>query len=314
MRVLVTGSSGFLGRQVAEHLGLDGFDVTGFDLRPDPHGSIRTIIGDLCDPSAVKRACRSVDAVAHLGGVGDVDLATRRPEVATSANVVGTTNVALGAMDAGASVIYASTWEVYGPPQQDPVVEHHPRNPGHFYGATKLAGEQMLKAAEHSGDLFTVILRLGTAYGPGMRANAVFCRFADEARARRPIVVHGDGSQWRQFTHTSDICRAFRLACKTDVAGAVLNIAAEEMVTVRRLAELVSERYGVPISFVSARHGDPQSARISSAEASRVLGWHAEVTFEDGLDALLASGDGERAMSANGSLAVASSQVEPTRY
>jgi nucleoside-diphosphate-sugar epimerase len=86
------------------------------------------------------------------------------------------------------------------------------------------------------------------------------------------------------------------------------------MVTVRRLAELVSERYGVPISFVSARHGDPQSARISSAEASRVLGWHAEVTFEDGLDALLASGDGERAMSANGSLAVASSQVEPTRY
>jgi len=293
VRVLVTGSSGFLGQHVAADLRRAGFDVTGFDLRPQPDGSIPTIVADLCDLDAVRRACRSRDAIVHLGGIGDVDVATAQPELATRANVVGTTNVALASTEAGSRVVYASTWEVYGPPQRQPVDESHGCDPGHFYGATKLAGEHMLSAARCSGGLATVVLRLGTAYGPGMRPNTVFSRFAAQARARRPIVVHGDGAQWRQFTHTSDVSRAFRLACEAGVDGAVLNIASDESVTIRQLAALVAGRYDVPIAFAPPRPGDAPPSRISSAAAARVLGWHAEVAFEEGLSALLETGDAE---------------------
>jgi len=293
MRVLVTGSSGFLGRQVAGDLRTAGFDVTGFDLNPHPDGSLPTIVADLCDLDAVNKACRSMVAGAHLGGIGDVDVPTAEPELATRANVVGTTNVALAAADAGARVVYASTWEVYGPPRRDLVDEHHGCAPGHFYGATKLAGEQMLTAARHTRNLATVVLRLGTAYGARMRPNAVFSRFADQARAGGPIIVHGDGAQWRQFTHASDISRAFRLACETMAVGTVFNVASDEIITVRQLAELVSARYGVPITFTQARRGDPPPSRISSEKAGRVLGWRAEVSFGEGLNALLESRDAE---------------------
>ncbi len=288
MRILVTGSSGFLGRHVARFLASDGaHDVTGFDLRPSPDGSLATLEGDLCDPGAVREAVRGTDAVVHFGGVGDIYLATERPELAAQANVVGTTNVAVAAAQAGARVVYASTWEVYAPPVSDPVDEGHPCRPGHIYGATKLGGEHVLRALHEHDGLPVVILRLGTAYGLQMRPNTVFSRFADAARDGRPLMVQGSGLQWRQFTHTSDIARAVVLAAASEIGDATLNIVAEELVTIRALAETVADRYGATVAFAPERSGDPPSARITSAEAARTLGWHAEVAFDAGLAELL---------------------------
>ncbi len=292
MRVLVTGSSGFLGRHVAEHLaGLASFEVGGFDVRPMRHDHFATTVGDLCDLDAVERAITGADVVVHFGGIGDVDVATEHPELAAEANVVGSMNVAVASQRTGARVVYASTWEVYGPPHFDPVDEQHPCDPGHVYGATKLAGEQMLRAIQQSGDLPLAILRLGTAYGPGMRPNAVFSRFSDTARDGRAITVHGSGGQWRQFTHTTDIVRAVRLAVESDREDLTVNVVSEEAVTIRELAEIVSLRYGVPVEFGAERHGDPPSSMISSAQAALLLGWSAHVPFRDGLGALLADND-----------------------
>jgi len=292
VRVLVTGSSGFLGRHVAEHLaGLDEYDVAGFDLRWSRSELFDTAAGDLCDCDAVVRAISGADVVIHFGGVGDVDVATERPDLAAGANVLGTMNVAIASQQTGARVIYASTWEVYAPPVYDPVDERHPCDPGHVYGVTKLAGEQMLRTIRRSHGLPVAVLRLGTAYGPGMRANAVFSRFADTARDGRPIVVHGSGDQWRQFTHTSDVSRAVRLAVESEWVDLTANIVADQPITIRELAEIVSSRYGVPVEFGPERYGDPPSAVISSAQAATLLGWRAEVEFRDGLAALLADGD-----------------------
>jgi UDP-glucose 4-epimerase len=293
VRALVTGSSGFLGRHVAEHLSSrGGCDVTGFDLRPRSSDNFATVAGDLCDLDAVVQAVQGMDIVVHFGGVGDVDLATTHPELAATANVVGTTNIGLAARQAGARVVYASTWEVYGSPLYDPVDERHPCNPAHAYGVTKLAGEQMLRAAHHGDDLHVAILRIGTAYGSGMRPNAVFSRFSEGGRSGLPIVVHGSGRQWRQFTHTSDIARAVELAIGSSDPFSTLNIVSEESVTILQLAELVSRRYGVPVTFGSEREGDAPSARISSEAAGLTLGWRAEVAFADGLSELLSQFDG----------------------
>ena len=159
MRVLVTGSSGFLGQHVARFLASDSSrDVTGFDLRPATDGKLPAIVRDFCDLGAIRQATRGMDVVVYLGGVGDVYLATDRPELAAQANVVGTTNVAVAAAEAGARLVYAPTWEVYGPPVSDPVDERHSCRPGHIYGATKLAGEHVLNAVHEHDGLPVVIL------------------------------------------------------------------------------------------------------------------------------------------------------------
>ena len=292
MRVLVTGSSGFLGRHVADHLsGLVGYEVAGYDLRPMHSDRYLSTVGDLCDLEAVVGAVCDADVVVHFGGIGDVDVATEHPSLAAAANVVGTMNVALAAQQAAARVVYASTWEVYGTPRYDPVDEQHLCDPGHVYGATKLGGEQMLSALHQSGELPTAILRLGTAYGPGMRPNAVFSRFADAARAGAPITVHGSGRQWRQFTHTSDVVRAVQLAIESDLDELTVNVVTDEVVTIRELAEIVASRYGVPVEFGPERHGDPPSSIISSERAASLLGWRAQVAFQEGLAALLRETD-----------------------
>ena len=290
MRLLVTGSSGFLGRQVAQYLAAQsGFQVRGFDLRLPDHAEVPTIQGDLCDCVALESASRGVDAIIHLGGVGDIDVASAHPSLTTRSNVEGTINVALAATKAGARVIYASTWEVYGDPLYQPVDEDHRCAPVNFYGATKLSGEHMLNAAVASESLQVITLRLGTAYGPGMRTNTVFQRFMAQGAASRPLLVHGRGDQWRQFTHTSDIARAFLAACKAGDGHLLANITSDERVTIRQLADAVAEHYGVPMTFAPARDGDPPPAQISSERALRDLGWSAGVVFSQGLEELLAS-------------------------
>jgi UDP-glucose 4-epimerase len=288
MRVLVTGSSGFLGGNVAHHLSTQaGMAVTGLDLRSDPGAGIPVLQGDLCDPDTAVRACRGQDVVVHFGGVGDVYLADERPELAQRANVEGTRTLATAAADAGARFVYASTWEVYGPPRSDPVDEGHPCDPGHVYAATKLAGEQALHDVHRARGLPVVSLRLGTAYGPRMRPNTVFSRFADAARRGEAITVHGTGAQWRQFTHALDVARAVRLAAEPGPEDVTLNITSDQRVTVLELAETIAARYGAPVTFAESRAGDPPSARISSAAALRVLGWRAEIDFSTGLSQLL---------------------------
>ena len=120
-----------------------------------------------------------------------------------------------------------------------------------------------------------------------MRHNTVFSRFADAARAGQPLIVQGSGEQWRQFTHTSDIARAMALAIASPAHDATLNIVADECVTIRALAEMVANRYHASVAFGPERRCDPPSARITSFEAARTLGWRAEVVFEQGLAELL---------------------------
>jgi UDP-glucose 4-epimerase len=289
MRVLVTGVSGFLGRHVARALAEEGVEVTGFDLTSRPNEVYPTVVGDLLDAAAVEQAVRKQDAICHIGAIGDVYLAAREPALAASVNVTGSANVGTAAVRQGARVVYASTWEVYGHPVYEPVDESHPCNPDHPYNITKLAGERILLASDHLEGASVVALRLGTAYGSGLRPNSVFRLFIDKARRGEPIKVHGDGAQGRQFTHASDIARAFVQACRASVHGVALNTVAPETVSIKQLAEMVVERFPTELTFGDPRLGDVPPAMVSSQAILDTLSWKAEVAFADGLDELIES-------------------------
>jgi UDP-glucose 4-epimerase len=286
MKVLITGGSGFLGRHVSRHFVEAGHSVTVFDQAPAPD-DVPSIIGDLVNAEDVRSAVAGRDVVVHIGAIGDVYLAGEQPALASSVNVTGSANIAEAALAEGARVVYASTWEVYGEPEYEPMDENHPTNPDHPYNITKLAGERILMAAGELRGLPIVALRLGTAFGSGLRPNSVFRIFIDRARAGEPITIQGDGAQGRQFTHASDLARAFLMAAESDVTGVALNTVAPDTTSIKSLAEMVVERFPTELTFGAPRPGDVPPALVSPAKASEVLGWKAEVPFEAGLDELI---------------------------
>ena len=288
MKVLLTGGAGFIGPHVVSELERSGHEVVIFDQR-EPLLKGTFIQGSLTDLDALTNALKGIDGICHLGGVGDVYLAFEQPYTAAAANVLGTANVCEAAVRNGVKkIVYASTWEVYGEPHYQPIDEKHPCNPDHPYNITKLGGEQILLSYDRLKKLPTVALRLGTAYGRGMRPNSVFSLFVNKARQGESITIQGTGAQSRQFTHSSDIARAFRMALESDVHGEAFNTVASEDISIRQLAEMIVERFPTEIVFKEARAGDVPPARISNAKIKQGLHWEATMPFRDGLADLIA--------------------------
>jgi UDP-glucose 4-epimerase len=286
---IVTGGSGFLGSHVADVLAERGFDVTIVDLAAsDRHHAVRA---DLLDREGLAVAFQGAEFVCHLGAVGDVYLAAAKPWLAADANVTGSANVCEAALAAGVpTVIYASTWEVYGAPQYQPIDERHPCAPDHPYNITKLAGERLALAYGHlRPGLRVAALRLGTAYGPRMRPNSVFSLFIGRALRGEPITIQGTGEQGRQFTHARDIGAAFVSALDRAANGSVYNTVADEYVTIRQLAGYVSARIPTKIAHTEARQADVPPARVSNELIRAELGWSPRIRFEDGLAELISA-------------------------
>jgi nucleoside-diphosphate-sugar epimerase len=217
-----------------------------------------------------------------------VYLAGDKPALAASVNVVGTANVCDAAIaTALGRVVLASTWEVYGEPHYQPLDESHPLEPDHPYNITKLAAERLALSYARLKKLDVVALRLGTAFGTRMRLNSVFSIFIRKALAKEPITIQGSGEQGRQFTHASDIARAFESALTKGTVGAAYNIVAPEMITIRRLAESVVKRVPTTVTFGAPRPGDVPSATVSAELAARELGWRALMPFDKALDVLI---------------------------
>jgi len=286
MNILVTGAAGFLAPNVANVLRDVGHTCRVTDLRHVDNAD--TEIADLTRMEDALRVTRGVDVVCHLGGVGDVYRAFEHPDEAARANVVATATLLEACLRNGIQkVLYASTWEVYGEPEYQPLDESHPCRPDHPYNITKLAGEQLATSYSKLKGLNTVCFRMGTAYGRGMRPNSVFSIFIDKALRAEPITVQGSGNQMRQFTHAKDIGRAFALAAESNIHGEVFNIVSPEEVTIRQLAEMVTQALPTNLEFAEARPGDIASARVSSIKAERILGWRPQVSFRDGLNDLI---------------------------
>ena len=287
MKVMVTGASGFVGYHVAKVLKNNGFNVVIFD-QVQPKLDYPFIKGDITKLDDVMRATAGVEVVCHLAAVGDVYLAFKDPMLAVNCNVLGTTNIMEAALQNKVKkIVYASTWEVYGKAQYEPIDEKHPCNPDHPYNITKLAGENIVFSYNKLKGVNAVALRLGTAYGEGLRDNSVFALFINKALDKTPITIQGEGKQFRQFVHAEDIGEAFKLAINLPVNGEAINIVGREKTSIKDLAELVAERLPTEVKHEQARAGDVPSSGVSFKKAEEMLGWKQKVAFKTGLNRLI---------------------------
>lgn len=224
MRVLVTGTAGFIGAAVAKHLLERGDEVLGIDNLNDYYdvalkrARLEQIVGfegfsdlrrNLEDWDAIDEAFRSFkpDRVVHLAAQAGVRYSLENPRAYTDSNVVGFMNVLEGCRDHGVEhLVYASTSSVYGANSTMPFSEHHNvAHPLSLYAATKKANELMAHTYSHLYQLPTTGLRFFTVYGPWGRPDMALFMFTKSILEGRPIKVFNHGHHKRDFTYVDDI-------------------------------------------------------------------------------------------------------------
>jgi UDP-glucose 4-epimerase len=301
-RVLVTGGAGFIGSHLVDTLLSAGHRVSILDdfstgdvgnlEQAEPTGRLSVVRGSVLDACAVAEAMRGCRYVLHLA-VQCVRRSLGNPFESHEVNATGALNVLEEARkQAVRRFLYCSSSEVYGNSSYELLDEDTTIcRPLTVYGAAKLAGELYTDAYRQTYGLNTIVIRPFNAYGPrapevGTRAE-VIPRFVIRAMNGLPPVIFGDGSNGRDFTYVTEIARGLMLAAFSNGPNErPINIAFGKMVTIREVAEAVLHAAGrndLSIETHAERPGDVHRLNADTRRAERLLGFRAEVAFEDGL-------------------------------
>ena len=169
-QVLVTGGSGFIGRRLVRALLDTGADVTVADKRAFPDDAVRSVVGDLCDPSVVASAVRpGTEVIIHLAAITRVLLSIEDPAGTHALNVTATADLLEQArLKEVGSFVLASTNAVTGDVGRATINEQIALRPLTPYGATKAAGEMLLGSYAACYGMTGCALRFSNVYGPGM--------------------------------------------------------------------------------------------------------------------------------------------------
>lgn len=293
----MTGGAGFVGATLVRRLVESGRAVRVLDNLTTGDAAhldgvdAELIEGDIRDAKTLDDALEGIESIVHLAASGSVVMSVADPATNFNVNVFGTFQVLDAARRAGiARTVLASTGGALIGDAIPPVDEHSLPRPISPYGASKLAGEGYAHAFAKAYGLRTIALRFANAYGPwSARKRGAITTFFRAINAGEPIVIYGDGSASRDYTHVDDICHALELALASEVpGGTVLHIASGVETTVRLLADLCRDAAGAPdhpIEYRPKRTGEVERNFASYDLARRVLGYEPTISREEGIRA-----------------------------
>lgn len=303
MKILITGTEGYIGARAAPILAARGHDVVGLDagfyregsLYVDPVGAPmapRTFFKDLRTVTA--KDFEGFDAVVHLAELSNDPLGENRPEITFKINHEGSVNIAKLAKQAGvARFVYASSCSVYGVGSgEDFLDESSPTNPQTAYAKCKVNVERDVMLLADS-EFCVSFLRNATAYGPSprMRFDIVLNDLCALAWTKKHIAMVSDGSPWRPIVHIEDIIEAIRcvLAAPAEsVNGEIFNVGAtNENYRIREIAEIVAACFPGCDVTAGPPSGDNRSYRVSFDKiATKLPGFCSKWTAQRGAEEL----------------------------
>lgn len=306
-RVLVIGGAGLIGSHVVEELlktpvgevvVYDNFcrgrQENLEDALKDRRVKLFPLGGDILHTDILDKAIEKADAVFHLAALWLLHC-HEFPESAFEVNIRGTFNVLEACRRHNtAKLIYSSSASVYGDAVEEPMTEDHPFNSWTFYGATKVAGEHMIRAYHRRYGLKTVGLRYMNVYGPRQDYRgayvAVMMKILDSIDRNEPPVVYGDGSQAYDFIHVRDVARANLCALTSDCEFGFFNVGRGIKTSIKDLALLLLKLTGrtdlglryepAGQTFVTNRVGCPKAAKEK-------IGFEWTVDLEEGMRSLI---------------------------
>ena len=246
MRALVTGGAGFIGSHIIESLLNDGHEVISIDNYSAGKRKNLEHLSDNTNFTEVKCDVCSQDVTDYVVGIDVVfhnaaskkNICLQDPHKDLEVNAGGTLNVLQCSVKAGVKkFVHASTGSVYGEPIEFPQTEEHPLNPNSYYGVSKLAGERYVAMYHRMGWIDSTILRYFHVYGSRQEDGifgGVVAIFFRNIKEGKPLIVFGDGTQVRSFTHVDDIMAINKKAAQ--ISGGIYNCASGIKVTINQLA------------------------------------------------------------------------------
>lgn len=296
-RVLVTGAAGFLGSHLTEELLLAGHDVLGIDnyftgskqnlSRALENPRFELARHDITFPLYVE-----VDTIFNLACPASPVWYQKDPVQTLKTSVIGTVNMLGLAKRVGATLIQASTSEVYGDPTVSPQNENYwgnvnPMGPRSCYDEGKRAAETLCfdYARQHHVD--TRVVRIFNTYGPRMAEDdgRVVSNLIVQALKSRPLSIFGDGKQTRSFCYVDDLIRGLIAVGQLDDLADPMNLGSDQEITVLHLAEqiLALTNSNSEIVHLPLPADDPMQRRPDLARARDTIKWAPVHGLEEGL-------------------------------
>jgi len=328
MRILITGSAGFIGFHLAKRLLEAGHDVVGFDgmtpyydvkLKVARHAILsayprfRPVIGLLEDEAAVNGAAdlAAPDIIVHLAAQAGVRYSLERPKAYVDANLIGTWHVLEAAKRCKvAHLLTASTSSVYGANEKVPFEEIDKSDePLTLYAATKKAGELMGHSYAHLWKIPTTAFRFFTVYGPWGRPDMALFKFVAAILKGEPIDIYGEGQMRRDFTYVADLVEAIVRLIPVAPAEAnrvtsggvhdtlsrqgpfrVVNIGGGQPVGLLAFVETIEAAVGRPAlrNMLPMQKGDVPQTYASPELLRALTGYVPETSVADGVRAFVA--------------------------
>ncbi len=296
-RIIVTGGAGFIGSHLCKRLLDEGNEVicidnfyTGsksnvIDLLDNKNFEI--IRHDIIDPIRLE-----ADQIYNFACPASPVHYQHNPVDTMRTNVVGTMNMLNIAKKSGATMLQASTSEVYGDPMVHPQVESYLGNVNPIgvrscYDEGKRAAETLMMDYKRMYNVDSKIVRIFNTYGPNMSEfdGRVVSNFIMQALEDEPITIYGDGSQTRSFCYVDDLVEAIiRMMIKRDFTGPV-NLGNPHEYTIKEIAEMiiVLTNSNSEIEYHPLPQDDPRQRKPDITLAAERLVWKPTVELEEGL-------------------------------
>lgn len=308
-RVLITGGGGMIGLALTRELLRNGFSVLCFDLAEQimrreseleqlrDLGELELRAGTIMDKWSIATAARNVDAVVHLAAMLGVKRTEDNRLLCMDINTSGTENVLNACVQNRIGhVVLASSSEVYGEPQQNPVGEDAETQGKTVYAVSKLAAEELVKGYHQLTPwLDYTIVRFFNTYGEGQVAQFVLSRFVKLVLGGENPVVYGDGTQRRSFCHVEDAVTGIRAILSTPKArNRVYNIGNSREVfslcdVAQKVIEVLAPDKNLGVDVIGFTGSDRLPEReiftrfCNTSRAEEELGFAPKITLEEGI-------------------------------
>ena len=287
MRVLITGSGGFVGKHLTTYLTSKGFDVLGLDI---VSGS--DLQGDISDQDYVFNVLskESFDAVIHLAALADIRKTTEDPYSTYKVNCFGTLNLLeLASRKNVERFLYASSANVYGVPADRPATEATPFNPRLPYDYSKVVSETLVRSYSIHKKLKISITRSWLLFGEWEPQTRAVPRFVRACLSNQKIPLFNSGRDVTDPTHAQNYGRVAELILTKDEAiGEAFNVGSGNKMSIREMAEIIKKvtNSSSELELLPPRtefEKDPQISYPSVEKLRNRLGYEPIVSFETGV-------------------------------
>jgi nucleoside-diphosphate-sugar epimerase len=287
MKILITGSSGFIGSALRSFLENKGIEIVNCDIKNDPSEDVRNYF-------SLRPKIEKVDGIIHLAAVSRVKFSEENPNLCIETNIEGTLNILRAVREVKKSerpwIILGSSREVYGNTEGFSVNESSPKSPINIYGISKLAAEELCRIYSKNYGLKVRVLRFSNVYTDrNDQLDRVVPSFIQKALRGEVLVINGKGEETLDFIYISDIVEGIWASIqeieKSQEPYNDFNLCTGRITSLRELAEIIIEvtKSKSEIRCISSSPFEVVKFSGSSTKAKDYLGFVPRVSLREGI-------------------------------